>query len=167
MEEFDEVSELENFLEKLDRKLERQTRTKKTINGIRLFTPFFGKFSRCECIRSRSDTGRVIGIRVNGALKNRFLAIEMRLKEFAEDNQFSNDFQLAKNGLVWAKVPTRVPKNFVGDVTIRFDRIFYGDTIQLTNEVVRITSFENGEEEQVGFFDAETALNYLKDYNKV
>lgn len=165
----DEFSEMENFIEELDKKLDRKTRTKKTKNGTRLFTPFFGKFSNCECVRSRSNVGRIIGIHVKGALKKRFLGIEMILKDFAEEHGFSSDFQLVKNGFVWATVPHHVPKNFVGDVTLRFDRIFYGETVQFRNDVVGITHLENGEEEaeRLSYMDAEMALNYLKEHNEV
>ena len=163
MEEFDEVAEMENYMEKLDQKLGRQKLIQKTKNGTRLFTPFFGKFSNCECVRSRSDAGRVIGIKVKGPLKNRFLGIETRLQEFAEDRSLPSDFKLVRNGYVWAVVPHRIPKHFVGDVTLRFDRIFYGDGVQFRIEVVGL----NGNDGIVSFMDAETALDYLKNHNEV
>ena len=160
----DEITEMENFMEELDKKLGRKSLIKKTKNGTRLFTPFFGKFSNCECVRSRSHAGKVIGIKVKGPLKNRFFGIEMRLQEFAEDRGFSSDFQLVKNGFIWALVPTPVPKTFVGDVTLRFDRIFYGEYgVQFRIEVVGL----NGEDGLMSYMDSEMALTYLKDFNEV
>ena len=101
-------------------------------------------------------------IRAKGDLKTQFRGIEKKLKEFAEDHGFSSDFNLIKNGFVWATLPTLVHDNFVGDVTLRFDRIiYYKSRVQLIIDAVGINGDEY--EGRFSYMDAERALNYLKD----
>ena len=159
-----EITGSEIFFDELDRKINRPFISRKTKKGAKLYTPFFEKFSNCELVGNRY--GRMIGIRAKGDLKTQFGEMEKRLKKFAEDHGFSSDFNLIKNGLVWASLPGPVPDNFVGDVTLRFDRIIcYKSRVQLKIEVVGINGDED--EEQISYMDAEMALDYLKEPNSL
>ena len=164
-----EMDNLDEYMEKLDKKLDRQNKTVKTKNGIILFTPFFGKFERCPCIRSRTHHGKNLGIVVeNERLRNRFENVEMKLKEFAKSHNLPGDFELIeKDEVVWVDVEGDIPNFNNADVTLRFNLFCFGKKTIAISEAVGITRrspFEDEENEQIGYLNADNALNYIMDH---